>query len=282
MKKSLFLPACALAAALAFVTSSLTAQATDSSHAKQSTGVTRPSTTTTTATATTGPAAAISDSAIIAMLELSDQQEIAAAELASTHAKSDRVKQYAERLHTDHTKSLQELQRYAERMRGGASAGLSSGVPPDSTKVGVTVRSDTTRVTIRDSVNVTTRRDSSYVRHDSVAVRDTTATRRDSASSGRDMSVMSGRRDSSVVGVAGGQPNPGFSNLQTLSGHEFDHGFIELEVQGHQDEISKLRNDFIPMIKDSGLKTLVQGMLPTLGSHLREAQELQRYLKTVN
>jgi hypothetical protein len=57
---------------------------------------------------------------------------------------------------------------------------------------------------------------------------------------------------------------------------------VRLQVQHHETEISHLRNDVIPMIKNSDLKALVQGELPGLGRHLTSARELEAYLKTTN
>jgi predicted outer membrane protein len=65
-------------------------------------------------------------------------------------------------------------------------------------------------------------------------------------------------------------------------GHEFDHGFIRGQVQHHETEINHLRNDVIPMIKDSNLKALVQRELPIMGRHLTMARELEAFLKTTN
>jgi putative membrane protein len=67
-----------------------------------------------------------------------------------------------------------------------------------------------------------------------------------------------------------------------VTGHEFDHGFVRLQVEHHETEINHLRNDVIPMIKDSDLKALVQRQLPIMGRHLATARELEGFLKTTN
>lgn len=271
MKKYSFLAACSLAAALVLMPDAASGQIPDS--AKKDTAAVRPAPPPTqnrpAPAAAARPAGAISDSAIIAMLQLSHTQQIAAAELAAKQAQSDRVKRFAETLKTDHGKALQELEAYAQRMQAGAgNQGMPSGVGRDN--------------------NVTGRRDSAAAKPDSSAMIP------DSAKVGRDPNANVGRRDSAVAEPAkpeepkpeqpkpAGQPEVSFENLGSLSGHEFDHGFVRLQVQHHETEISHLRNDVIPMIRDSGLKALVQGELPILGRHLTMARELEGFLKTTN
>lgn len=296
MKKFPLLTAFAMAAAMGYA-GVASAQVADSARKDSSTTRNRnPMPAQTQSPASMGQTArapgAISDSAIIAMLQLSHTQEIAAADLALSRSSNDRVKAFAEKLKTDHGDALQELQAYADRMKGGQAGGVGAGVGMrDSARVG------------RDN-NVTGRRDSTTPMvsgNDSMSTRrvDSVSSRRDSAMANPNSpmvqadkpkpdSAMAGRRDSSVSNMPqdaskrpGGEPDVTFDNLQGLTGHEFDHGFISLQVSHHETEINHLRNDIIPMIKDSGLKALVQRELPTLGNHLREARELANYLKTV-
>ncbi|MEO8295627.1 MAG: DUF4142 domain-containing protein, partial [Gemmatimonadota bacterium] len=127
MKTTMISAACAIAAALALMPAGASAQGTDTtrSSTRDSSSMTRPTTASTNQNRISG---AISDSAIIAMLQLSDTEEIAAADLAMTKASSDRVKRFAEELKTDHSKALQELQAYAQRMSNGGSSGMASGM----------------------------------------------------------------------------------------------------------------------------------------------------------
>lgn len=251
MKKLSLLAASAFAAAaLALLPDGASAQVTDTT--KKDTVVVRPVPTPTETASPTARPAAISDSAIIAMLQLSHTQEIAAAEMAAQQAQSPRVKRFAETLKTDHGKALQELEAYALRMQS-TDRGMPSGVRDPS---------------------ATGRRDSAMVRPDS-------AMASDSAKVGREPGT--GRRDSVVPEQKPAErPEVRIDNVQGLSGHEFDHGFVRLQVQHHETEINHLRNDVIPMIKDSGLKSLVQRQLPILGRHLTEARELEGVLKTTN
>lgn len=253
MKKlSLFAALSVTAAALTLMPDRASAQVTDTT--KKDTAAVRPAPAPTqNPTQAIGPAGAISDSAIIAMLQLSHTQQIAAAELAAQRAQSPRVKRFAEALKNDHGKALQELAAYAQRMHA-SHRGMPSGVR-DPSAIG--------------------RRDSALVRPDSGAMMS------DSAKVGREPNH--GRRDSIVADQKPAElPEVSVDNVQGLTGHEFDHGFVRLQVQYHETEINHLRNDVIPMIRDSGLKALVQRELPILGRHLTEARELEAVLKTTN
>jgi len=222
MKKHLLFAACSLAAVLVLVPDEARAQVADT--AKKDTSAARPvSPPTQDRTQAARPAGAISDSAIIAMLQLSHTTEIAAADEALQRAQSDRVKRYAETLKNDHTRALAELEQFSQRM----GAGMPGPVKTDSVA----------KVTQPDSM------------------------------AQKPAIVPAAPADSSASGVAG---------------HEFDHGFVRLQVEHHETEINHLRNEVIPMIKNSDLKALVQKQLPILGRHLASARELEGFLKTTN
>lgn len=227
MTKNLLLAASTLAAALVLMPETASGQNADTTK-KDTPAAAR-------------PAGAISDSAIIAMLQLSHTQQVAAAEMASTRAQSDRVKQFAETLKTDHGKALQELEAFAARLDAG-NRGMSSGVARDS--------------------------GASQPGRDSAAA--------------KKPAEQPPEKPAEHPAPSGNPPEVSFENLGGLSGHEFEHGFVRLQVQHHETEINHLRNDVIPMIKNSDLKALVQGYLPALGRHLTQARDLEGYLKTTN
>ena len=221
MKKYLIFAACSLAAALVLVPDDAAAQVADT--ARKDSSAARPvSPPAQGQSQAARPAGAISDSAIIAMLQVSHTQEIAAADEALQRASSDRVKRFAETLKNDHTKALAELEQFSQRM----GAGMPGAVKMDSTaKV-----------------------------------------------PGPDSTAQKPAETPAAPADSG----------QGVAGHEFDHGFVRLQVEHHETEINHLRNDVIPMIKDSDLKSLVQRQLPIMGRHLATARELEGFLKTTN
>jgi len=313
MKQLTIFTTAALTATLVALPAGLTAQVTDTTR------VPAPTTSAPRPQAVAAATGVVSDSSIIAMLKKAHSEEIAAADLAATKATSERVKKYGEELKNDHAKALQELEAYAQRMAAGgsSSSGMASGMTPtDSARTGrdnsaMSGRRDSTSIVGRDSAPVRDststgrdpsamagRRDSSrMVQSDLPPGKDSIGIRRDSVMTGRD-TTLSGRmtrdsinpaRQSGMTSPVGGQqgyaappsdPGAGLQNLQSLSGKEFDQQFIQQEVAQHQEEINHLRNDVIPLIKDSGLRSLVQGSLTTMGKHLRDGQAIEQYLKT--
>ena len=191
MKTRYFLPA-TLAAVMALVTSAVSAQ-----------GITS------------------SDSNIVAALIAANQQEVAQAEIAIKQAESDRVKEFARRLQTDHTKAIEELQSYLQK----SDSGMSSGVASDSAKV--------------------------------------------------EPPVAVAPPDSAAPPPA---PAP-TADFQGKTGKDFDRAWIDAMKGAHQSALDDLRNNVIPRIQDTTLKALVQGLLPTIGAHLREAEQIEAELK---
>jgi putative membrane protein len=67
--------------------------------------------------------------------------------------------------------------------------------------------------------------------------------------------------------------------LMTKSGHEFDHGFIDNEVDAHQRVLEALDRKLIPEADNAELKTLLQEARQTVQRHLERARELQNTLR---
>ena len=245
MKKHILLAACSLIAALALVPNEATAQVADT--AKKDTSAARPvAPPTQERTQTARPAGPITDSAIIAMLQVSHTEQIAAAEEALARASSERVKRFAETLKNDHTKALAELEQFSQQM----GAGMPSAVKTDSVA--------------------------------KVAAPDSMVQKPADSLSQRPADSLAQKPADSLAQKPVDGPASRADSSQGVAGHEFDHGFVRLQVEHHETEINHLRNDVIPMIKDSGLKALVQRQLPILGRHLTTARELEGFLKTTN
>ena len=170
-----------------------------------------------------------SDSNIVAALIAANQQEVAQAEIAIKQAESDRVKEFARRLQTDHTKAIEELQSYLQK----SDSGMSSGVASDSAKVEPLV---------------------------AVAPPDSAAP------------------PPAPPDSAAPPPAPP-ADFQGKTGKDFDRAWIDAMKGAHQSALDDLRNNVIPRIQDTTLKNLVQGLLPTIGAHLREIEAIEAELK---
>lgn len=64
------------------------------------------------------------------------------------------------------------------------------------------------------------------------------------------------------------------SQLQGMSGKEFDTAYIQSQVKAHQQVIDSLDNSLIPNAKDPQLKALLQKVRTKVASHLKQAQTL--------
>jgi putative membrane protein len=85
-------------------------------------------------------------------------------------------------------------------------------------------------------------------------------------------------------GVAGDSakaapPSLDGASYQGKTGKDFDKAWIEAIENEHRLAIDDLRDNVIPKIQDSSLKNLVQGLLPVMGNHLREAESIEAEIK---
>lgn len=68
------------------------------------------------------------------------------------------------------------------------------------------------------------------------------------------------------------------NRLQSLEGQEFNEAYINHEISYHQKVIETVRDQLIPNADNEELKTLLEGIMPTLESHLRHAEDVQAKL----
>lgn len=67
--------------------------------------------------------------------------------------------------------------------------------------------------------------------------------------------------------------------LRSKSGNEFNKAYIDNEVAYHKAVISTVETLLIPETENGELKTLLQGVVPALKTHLEHAEMLQKKLK---
>ncbi len=175
----------------------------------------------------------LSDSAVIAMLQVANTQQVAAADLAISNSNSEEVKEFARTLKSDHQAALDQLDALSRQLAGNPSpdSGMAAGMPADSARP----------MTKDDQPGDMTPPDA----------------------------------DANVHADAGA----GFmSSLEALKGHEFDHGFVRLEINEHKKEIEHLQNEVLPKIENPELKQAIEASIPKLQDHLRQAVELEKML----
>lgn len=222
MKVSRFLAPTAAALAMLTVAAAgntMSAQVQDTTKQIDSTEVmpTMPATPTTSVDISTETGVTLSDSAVIAMLQVSNAQQVAAANLAIENSENAKVRAFAQELKSAHLASQSSLKSVANRLDSGKDRGMAAGIPTDSMKT--------------DSTYEAPAADAGFL-----------------------------------------------APLEALEGHEFDHGFVRLEIDNHEKLINKLQTEVIPGVKDAQLKSTLEAMVPKLKAHLRAAVELEKAL----
>ncbi len=64
-------------------------------------------------------------------------------------------------------------------------------------------------------------------------------------------------------------------DLAGKTGADFDKAFLERQKTMHEENIRKLEGQFLPAAQDAEVRSLIQGMLPTLRQHLASIERLQ-------
>lgn len=67
-------------------------------------------------------------------------------------------------------------------------------------------------------------------------------------------------------------------SLRALSGHEFDHAFLQHEIAFHQGVIDALDSTIVPAIQNDELKALVAKVAPAFEAHKQAAKQLDEKL----
>jgi putative membrane protein len=166
--------------------------------------------TSTTSTSSSASTASTQDKDWINQVAMDNHQEIMMARLGEQKASNAGVKSFAQKLATDHTKALSELETVAR--------GKSVTIP------------------------------SQYTSTSSTSTTSSTATQ-----------------------------NADERRLSGLSGAEFDRAFVKQMVDDHQKAISAFEREE-KATQDSAIRNYINTTLPTLRSHLSEAQNLEKTL----
>lgn len=180
----------------------------------------------------------LSDSAVIAMLQVANAQQVAAADLAISNSNSEEVKEFARTLKSDHQAVLDQLDALSQQLAGNPTPdrGMAAGMPSDSA---MPMTKDNERRDITQPV------------------------------------TPPANAEADVHANA----NASFmSSLEALKGHEFDHGFVRLEINEHKKEIEHLQNEVLPKVENPELKQAIEATIPRLQDHLQKAVDLEKML----
>jgi putative membrane protein len=65
------------------------------------------------------------------------------------------------------------------------------------------------------------------------------------------------------------------NEMRKLQGAEFDKGYLQREVEFHEDVLKDLDDDLIPNAKNAELRGFLEQIRPTVSSHLERAKQLK-------
>jgi putative membrane protein len=66
------------------------------------------------------------------------------------------------------------------------------------------------------------------------------------------------------------------SDLQSASGGQFDQAFVRHEIEDHQSNIDKIRNQMIPAASNAQVKTFLQKTVTAMEGHLAALKKVQQ------
>jgi putative membrane protein len=98
---------------------------------------------------------------------------------------------------------------------------------------------------------------------------------------GRDLAKKLGVTPTPPAGDKSAQDDAALiRRLSGLQGAEFDHAFLQHEIQFHTDVIAAINSTLLPAIKNQELKALVVKVAPAFQAHLQMAENLDKQLAT--
>jgi putative membrane protein len=98
---------------------------------------------------------------------------------------------------------------------------------------------------------------------------------------GRDLATKLGVTPTPPAGDKSAQDDAALiRRLSALHGTEFDHAFLQHEIQFHRDVIAAVNSTLLPAIKNQDLKALVVKVAPAFQAHLQMAENLDKQLAT--
>ena len=68
------------------------------------------------------------------------------------------------------------------------------------------------------------------------------------------------------------------TTLTSTSGSAFDAAYMNAQVEEHQKVLDTINRELLPNVKSNDLKAYLDDIKPTVESHLKEAQRIQRKL----
>ncbi len=80
----------------------------------------------------------------------------------------------------------------------------------------------------------------------------------------------------SSVSATDGAASP--VDLRAMSGRNFDHAFLDHEIEDHQADIEKLQTQAIPSVQNADIKAYLQKTVTEMQNHLSSLKQVQKQL----
>lgn len=174
---------------------------------------------------------------------IGDMYETQSSQLASQRAQNQQVKQFAQEMVQDHTKTTQQLQQLVQRLHtGGAAApGAATGATTTTTTAGGTTTTG-------------------------------------AAAPGGGAATAQGQVAVTLPQSLDAEHQQMIQRLQQAQGAEFDRLYVQQQTQAHQNAVDLFQN-YARAGDVAELRQWAQQTLPDLQDHLRKVQQLQGGLR---
>jgi putative membrane protein len=218
---------------------------------------------------------AINTRAFVAKVVENNQKEIETARLASSRAKSAQVKRYAQQLITDHTHSLNSLQKYASSNNisrtNNSTGNLSSNSNSSRSNSNTTSNTNANAASNSQSNSASTQG-----RTSSNTQTGNNSSQKNPGQSGRNETPT---RSSNPEAMAAADNAHG-RDLSSRTGADFDREYIRMMVEDHEKAVALFEQERDAKAVHPQIQAFVNESLPVLRSHLAKAKELQKTVGT--
>lgn len=89
-----------------------------------------------------------------------------------------------------------------------------------------------------------------------------------------------GTQGSAVIQQLEQQSQQAHSQLESLSGAEFDQAFIAQQIEAHQNALDLIDQQLLPSTQDPQVRMQLESARPVIEQHLQQAQQIQQQLGT--
>lgn len=217
---------------------------------------------------------AVSAAEFMRMAEMSDRFEVGSSRLAAERAQKAEVKQFAEAMVRDHTKTTQELTQLRQRMQGATGAQTSGVMPQGTGGSSATPGTSPSTSAAAGAGGTSSSSSSASTRAGSPAASSSPTTGGSSAAAGGTVTTAQGGPQAQGLDAEHQQM---MQQLQNARGTEFDRLFMQMQVQAHQKAVDMFTG-YSQNGDNAELKRWAAQTLPDLQRHLQQAQQIQRSL----